>query len=134
MYFAALNALRAFERKSNISSSLAVEALLYASAQRQIKKAMDMLGIKPDSSEIAVLIVAENKEGADVALEIVTGLISGERDDGVLELTAEKFERIKNLFGVSDLEIEAQLRKEGFEREALVDLVIEHMALLATQR
>lgn len=134
LHFAAMNASRAFEKKSNISSSIAIETILYASAQRQIKKAVDMLGIKPDSSQIAVLIVAENKQGADVALEIVSELISGKRDDSVLELTADKFERVKHLFSISDLEIEAKLKKEGLEREALVDLVIEHMALLATQR
>jgi KEOPS complex subunit Cgi121 len=133
LHFAALNALKAFEKKLNISNSLDVEALLYASAQRQIKKAVDVLGIKPDSSQIAVLVMAENKQRADVALETVSGLMSGERDDDVLELTAEKFEGVKTLFGVSDLEVEAKLRKEGLEREALVDLVIEHVALLATQ-
>jgi len=133
LYFAALNALKAFEKKLNISNSLAIEVLLYASAQRQIKKAVDMLGIKTHSSQVAVLVIADAKRGADIALEAVSGLISGERDDYVLELTDEKFEGVKKLFGVSDLEIEAKLRKEGLEREALVDLVIEHVALLTTQ-
>jgi len=134
LHFAALNALKAFKNKSNISSSLAVEVLLYASAQRQIKKAVDLLGIKPVTSQIAVLVMAENKQRAEVTLETVSKLMSGERDDDVLELTAEKFEGIRTLFGVSNLEIEAKLRREGLEREALVDIVIEHVALLATQR
>jgi len=133
LYFAALNALKAFERKSNISGNLAIEALLYASAQRQIRKAVDMLGIKQDSSQVAVLIMAENREGIDDCLKVVSRLMPGERDDDVLELTDEKIEDVKNLFGVSDLEIEAKLRRKGLEREALVDLVIEHVALLATQ-
>jgi len=133
LYFAALNALKAFEKKLNISTSLAIEVLLYASAQRQIRKAVDMLGIKPHSSQVAVLVIAETKRGADMALETVSKLISGECDDHVLELTDEKFGDIKKLFGVSDLEIEAKLRKEGLKREALVDLVIEHVALLVTQ-
>jgi KEOPS complex subunit Cgi121 len=133
LHFAALNALKAFEKKLNISNSPAIEVLLYASAQRQIRKAVDMLGIKPHSSQVAVLVIAETKRGADIALEAVSKLISGERDDRVLELTDEKFEGVKTLFGVSDLEVEAKLGKEGFEREALVDLVIEHVALLATQ-
>jgi KEOPS complex subunit Cgi121 len=133
LYFAALNALKAFEKKLNISNSPAIEVLLYASAQRQIRKAVNMLGIKPHSSQVAVLIIAETKRGADIALEAVSKLISGERDDCVLELTDEKFEGVKTLFDVSDLEVEAKLRKEGLEREALVDLVIEHVALLATQ-
>jgi KEOPS complex subunit Cgi121 len=133
LYFAALNALKAFEKKLNISNSLAIEVLLYASAQRQITKAVDMLGIKPDSPQVAVLVIAETKQGADIALEAVSKLISGERDDHVLELTDEKFEGVKRLFRISDLEIEAKLKKEGLEREALVDLVIEHVALLATE-
>ena len=133
LYFAALNALKAFKRKSNISSSLVIEALLYASAQRQIKKSVDMLGIKRDSSQVAVLIIAENKQGIDDCLKVVSRLMSGERDDGVLELTDKKIEGIKKLFGISDLEIEAKLRRKGLEKEALVDLVIEHVALLATQ-
>ena len=133
LYFAALNALKAFEKKSNISSSLAIEALLYASAQRQIRKAVDTLGVKQDSSQVAVLIIAENRQGMDDCSKVVSRLIPGECDDAVLELTDEKIGGIKKLFGISDLEIEAKLRRKGLEREALADLVIEHMALLAIQ-
>jgi KEOPS complex subunit Cgi121 len=134
LYFAALNALKAFEKKLNISSSLAVEALLYASAQRQIRKAVDMLGIKPSCTQVAVLVIGKTENEVDMALETISELMPGERDDSVLKLTDEKFDGIKKLFGVSDLEIEAKLRREGLERETLVDLVIEHVALLATQR
>jgi tRNA threonylcarbamoyladenosine modification (KEOPS) complex Cgi121 subunit len=128
-----LNALKAFEKKSNISSSLAIEALLYASAQRQIRKAVDTLGVKQDSSQVAVLIIAENRQEMDDCLKVVLRLIPGERDDAVLELTDEKIGDIKKLFGISDLEIEAKLSRKGLEKEALADLVIEHVALLATQ-
>jgi tRNA threonylcarbamoyladenosine modification (KEOPS) complex Cgi121 subunit len=38
LYFAALNALVAFKNGRNLSKSLAVETVLYASGQRQIKK------------------------------------------------------------------------------------------------
>jgi tRNA threonylcarbamoyladenosine modification (KEOPS) complex Cgi121 subunit len=133
LYFAALNALKAFEKKSNISSSLAIEALLYASAQRQIRKAVDTLGVKQDSSQVAVLIIAENRQEMNDCLKVVLRLIPGERDDAVLELTDEKIGDIKKLFGISDLEIEAKLSRKGLEKEALADLVIEHVALLATQ-
>jgi len=134
LYFAALNALNAFENKTNISKSVAVETLLYASAQRQIEKAVELLGIKPESSEVAVLIVAETEQGATSMLKAVSQLMIGERDDSVLGLNSGKFKGIKGLFGISNLELEAKLEKEGFEKEALIDLVIEHMALLATQR
>jgi KEOPS complex subunit Cgi121 len=134
LYFAALNALNAFKNKANISKSVAVETLLYASAQRQIEKAVELLGIKPELSQVAVLIVAETKQRAASTLKAVSRLMMGERDDSVLELTDGKVKGIKGFFGISDLELEAKLEKEGFEKEALIDLVIEHMALLATQR
>lgn len=134
LYFAALNALNAFKSKQNISNSLAVEALLFASAQRQITKAVEMLGIRPESLQVAVLILAETPQEATAALEIISKTMSGERDDSTLELTDGKIQGIKRLFDISDLELKAKLRKEGLEREALIDLVIEHASLLATRR
>lgn len=133
LYFATLNALKAFASRLNRSKSLAVETLLYASAQRQIRNAVDMIGINPNSRDVAVLIIAETRQQVDAALESVSELMSAQRDDDALELTDEKFVHIKKLFGISDIELEAKLTKEGFQKEALVDLVIEHVALLATE-
>jgi len=133
VYFAALNALNAFDKKTNISNNLVVEALLYASAQRQIKKAVEMLGIRHDSSEVAALIMTENGHKKTDYLRLVTEIIPGERDDNVLELTDKKIKNIKKLFKISDLEFEAKLEREGLEKEALTDLVIERMALLVTK-
>jgi len=39
LHFAVLNALLAFKNKRNISKSVMMEAMLYASAQRQIRRA-----------------------------------------------------------------------------------------------
>jgi len=134
LYFAALNALTAFKNRVNISNSLAVETLLYASAQRQIRKAVELLGIKPETSQVAVLLLAKRRETIEKALKVISNLIRGERADEILELTKEKFKAIKELFGISDLELESKLAEEGLEKQALKDLVIEHVALLATQR
>jgi KEOPS complex subunit Cgi121 len=133
LYFAAVNALNAFKKGSNVSKSLAVEALLYASAQRQITKAVKMLGIKQDSSKVAVLIIAKNKRENDAYTSLVTKVIHSERDDSVLELTDKKIMTIKELFSISDVEFEAKLKREGLEKEALTDLVIERTALLVTK-
>ena len=133
LYFAAVNALNAFEKGTNISNNLAIETLLYASAQRQIKKAVKMLGIKQDSSEVAALIITENQHRKDESLRLITRTVPGERDDSILELTSKKTVEIRKLFGISNLEFEAKLEKEGLEKEALTDLVIERMALLGTK-
>ena len=133
LYFAALNALKAFERKINISNNLAVELLLYASAQRQITKAVELLGLKQGSSEVAALIVADGIQERECFLCLVAETVSGERDDSVLDLTAQKIDGIRELFQITDTEFEAKLEKQGLEKEALTDLVIERMALLGAK-
>ena len=134
LFFAALNALKAFNSNINISNSLAIETLLFASAQRQIKKAVDLLGINSESSQVAVLVMTKTQPKIEEVLETVSELISGERDDGIIELTSEKFEDIKRLFGISDKEFRSKGKTWRSKRKALVDLVIEHMALLVTHR
>lgn len=132
--FAALNALNAFKGKMNISSSLAMETLLYASARRQIKEAVSLLGIKPNSRQVAVLVLDASREKADYILKTVSDLLQAKRDDTVIELSEQKFEKLKKLFEISNLELEAGTERRGAEKLALTDLIIEHMALLATQR
>ncbi|MEM2102618.1 MAG: KEOPS complex subunit Cgi121 [Candidatus Bathyarchaeia archaeon] len=134
LYFAALNALTAFANKTNISKNLTVETLLYASAQRQIKKATSMMGVTPETSEVAVLIIGKNQKTVRAALKTVQKILSAKHDDGVLEICPEKIVKIKQFFNISAEEFSAKLEKNGLENEALVDLVIEHVALLAIQR
>ncbi len=132
LYFAALNTLTALKNKKNLSKSAAMETMLYASAQRQIRKAIKLLGINPDSSEMAVLIIGEKPEKARSALTIVSKYCNVQRDDTVLELSKEKAIVIQKEFGISDVELETIMIKDDLEK-ALVDLVIERMALLATE-
>ncbi|MCW4020423.1 MAG: KEOPS complex subunit Cgi121 [Candidatus Bathyarchaeota archaeon] len=131
LYFAVLNALKAYETGTNISNEFAMETLLYASGQHQISKAIQLLGIKPDSSQIAVLIVADTRQKTVEALEGISGLLKGERCDAIVEVSDEKVEMIKTAFNIKDREIEATLRKS--KKEALTSLLIERTALLATQ-
>ncbi|MEM3578731.1 MAG: KEOPS complex subunit Cgi121 [Candidatus Bathyarchaeia archaeon] len=133
LYFAALNALKAFKNNENISKSLAVETLLYASAQRQIQKATEILGIKENTGEIAVLLIGENAKQVEKALDAVSKLVGGKRDDKVLELTQNKIANMRRVFEVSNAEIEAVADGKTIE-ESLIELVIERMALLATAR
>jgi KEOPS complex subunit Cgi121 len=130
LFFAAINALNTFRRKINISKTMTIETLLFASAQRQIKKAINILGIKSTSSRLAVLIIDKKQQNISKTLEFLSDLIPGQRDDRVLELNDEKFGRIKKMFDISDLELSSKLRKIGLERDALIDLVFEHIALL----
>jgi KEOPS complex subunit Cgi121 len=133
LYFAALNALTAFKNKENVSKSLAMETMRYASAQRQIRKAIELLGIKPQLSHIAVLIIGESQKAVTSALSQISRIFKTKPDDTVLELTSQKMKEIKKAFEVSDAELEVVANGKDVEN-ALVELVIERMALLTTQR
>lgn len=132
LYFSALNALTAFKNRDNISNSLAMECLLYASAQRQIRKAMKILGVKTDLSQIAVLAIGEKTSSLKRTLSLVLSQIKGVRDDTVLKLSSEKSPIIRNFFGISEVELETIMNQGGVEK-ALRKLVIERVALLAVQ-
>jgi len=59
--------------------------------------------------------------------------VGAKHDETVLEISKEKAALIRKVFGISDLELETVM-KEGKMEDALSDLVIECMALLATQK
>ena len=133
LYFAMLNALTAFKNGQNLSKSVAMETMLYASGRRQIQKATQLLGIKPTSHNIAVLAIGGKTEAIQEALAKIALRLGGQRDDSVLELSGKKMERVRRVFDISDVELGTVMDEDGMEK-ALVDLVIERVALLATAR
>jgi tRNA threonylcarbamoyladenosine modification (KEOPS) complex Cgi121 subunit len=132
LYFAVLNALSAFRNKKSISKSLAMEIMLYASAQGQIHKATESIGISSKSIEVVAVIVGKRQKDVNLALSIIAEQIDAEQDDTVLEFSKEKVNTIQKIFGISETEAKTVMKGSNFEN-ALVDLVIERMALLATR-
>ena len=128
LYFAVLNALTAFKNGLSISKNLAIEILLYAAAERQIRNAVQLLGVREDTAKVAVVVLAESKDEVVKALDKVSSIIQAEEDESILEIDDKKFETIKKLFNVSDSELEAKLERKGLEKEALKDLIIERVA------
>lgn len=130
LYFAAVNAVLASEKRRSISRSLAMEALLYASCQDQISRAFEIMGLSPKTKRIALLVLAQDLKVALRAFERISCVL-GEEDDSALMIEVGKFREIKETFGVSDLELEAV---GGPREEALTRLVVERGALLPLRR
>ena len=130
LYFAVLNALQAFRGKTNISKSVAMETMLFASAQRQIQKSIEHIGVKPQSKNLAVVIVGEDSKQLDAQLEALTECLGTQPDVSVLQLTADKQKRIRAAFQITEEEIKTE---NSPTEAAIVNLVVEHVALLATQ-
>lgn len=130
LFFAAVNAVKAVQSGSAISRSLAIETLLYASCDNQISKALDATGISGSTSRVALVVLARGRKAAEGAFDRAS-LELGGADDSVLGLDADKIERVKDIFGVTDAEIEAV---GGSDEEALCRLLVERGALLALRR
>lgn len=130
LYFAVLNALQAFRAQTNIAKSVAVEMMLYASANRQIQRAIEHIGIKPTSRNVAVVIVGDDANAVAAQLGALLECLGCVPDDSVLELNADKQQKIQAAFEISPIELETV---KGSSEEVLAALVIERMALLSTQ-
>ena len=131
LYFAVLNALQAFKNKTNRSKSPAMETMLYASAQRQILKAIDRCGIKPQTTTMAVSIIGDDPNQIENTLEAISECVGSKPDEAVLELTKSKEAKIRKAFEITDEELKTLECND--EKRAITDLVIEQVALLATQ-
>jgi KEOPS complex subunit Cgi121 len=132
LYFAALNALKAFQDGRNLAEHLDIEMLLYASGQDQISKAFTLLGLTPQTSQIALVTLTESEGEAVAAIKRATPLL-GVPDDAVLEANREKPKRLREVFSISDEELEA-VAELGAEFSALTLLLVERSALLAVHR
>jgi tRNA threonylcarbamoyladenosine modification (KEOPS) complex Cgi121 subunit len=133
LYFAVLNALYAFKNHVNISKNLAVETMLYASSQHQIQKAIQLIGLKTGVSEIAVVIIGETVEQVKTTLNDLSIHLQAKLCDDVLKLTQKKVVLIKQVFNITPSMIEVATKDCKKNDKALVNLIIEKIALLATK-
>lgn len=132
--FAVLNALKAFKIGKNISKNLPVEVMLYVSGQRQIEKALKMVGISSKTKNLILIVFKVSSEIAFKVLDEVCRLVGGKINDRVIEVNCKKIETIKRTFEISNIEIETQMFDNITLEEAIEKLVIERVALLATQQ
>ena len=131
LYFAVLNAMAAFKNQTNLSKNLAMETILYASSQRQIKKAIHLLGIKQDMKNLAAVIIGENSSSVQEVTKEISHQFRKEPDETVLDLSEEKISKIQDAFKITNAQLETLSTHD--KQQAIVNLVIEQVALLATQ-
>ena len=131
LYFAVLNALQAFKNKTNLSKRPAMEILLYASAEGQIQKAIERCGIKPQTKNMAIAIIGEDPKQMQNAIDALTKSVGSEPDVSVLEMTKTKETKIKKVFEITNGEL--KIVESNNQKNAIMNMVIERVALLATQ-
>lgn len=132
LLFAFLNAKKSFEEGLAISENLEMETLLYASGSRQISRAIEMLGVRPRTSKIGVIVFASSGSEVEEAENKLIKLVAGVRDDSVLEIKDRgKVEDLMKTFGVTKLELETMTSSEISMKEALTWLIVERVSLLS---
>ncbi len=129
--FATVNALNAFQQRNNLSAHIEVEILLYLSAQRQISKAIELIGVNITTRDLAVIFLTSNQAEARLKEEILQRVISGQRDDSIINFNEDKRPYLMQAFNISRLQLQASA-KQGFE--ALEALIIEQSAMLAVSK
>ncbi|MGZ7050221.1 MAG: KEOPS complex subunit Cgi121 [Methanobacterium sp.] len=114
---ATLHAIKAFERNENIANDLGIEICVRASAQRQISKALQILGIKKDEMNICAVAVDCN---TDILNELED--ILDKRDDEVLNPDQKT---LKKIYDISDEELETSGSIENIMIEKTSLLILE---------
>jgi KEOPS complex subunit Cgi121 len=117
------HAARAFSQKRAISESMAMEILLYASGEYQIKNALIKLGLNEETKDIALIVCSENDKNIKKLKEILTDLCKKFdliQDNDVLTGTKNTLEQ----FGITKEELSAVPENRWF------DLVLEKVALV----
>ena len=94
---AAVHAIKAFERNENIAKDLGLEICVRASAQRQISKALSILGIREGEMNICAVAVDCSENIMDEL-----GDILNKNDDTVLDPDETL---LKDIYGISEGEI-----------------------------
>ena len=134
LFFASLNALNAFNQKTNLCKGLPMEILLFASAQRQIKNAIEMLGLKDESTKFALVAVSNDKGKLKDLLEMVLSITEGKENDAALDIwSKKKMEELKKVYGISERELDATTSTKTCVEKALKNSIIERMAILLTR-
>ncbi|MCX8182590.1 MAG: KEOPS complex subunit Cgi121 [Candidatus Methanomethyliaceae archaeon] len=119
-------AIRAWKEDRRIARSLAMEVLLYASAKRQIKEAIESIG-SSTSGRCVILILSDSKERLESILPRLKGY--GAEDDSLIELTEEKIPKIMRAFGIGEPELSIAKTLHFSDASAVQSLILERISI-----
>jgi tRNA threonylcarbamoyladenosine modification (KEOPS) complex Cgi121 subunit len=116
-----------FKAGKNLARSPATEMLLYASASRQIKEAIEKLGVSAPSRSWVLISISDSLESLDESSELFMSY--GAVDDRSVDMAPAKRGHLMELFGISPNELSLAEAIHGKGDSALKALVMERVAL-----
>jgi len=121
-------AYKAFREGRMVSRSLSIELLLYIAGERQIREAIDKLGAR-EERVIAVSLALDESKAREAMFKTIE-VLGAKEDDKLIDASLEKIEEVKEVFKISQEEVEALDRGKGGEVEAVVKCVLSRVAEL----
>lgn len=136
LFFSVIHSLKAFDQGNNISNKLELEILLYASAQHQIKVAIERFGINEEIKNIAMIILGNSMEDIENSKLKISELIKGTENESVLNINGKKYESICKHFNITKLEIETASvsSKQDDKLDALKEIVLNRIAFVIFEK
>jgi len=129
---AAQNAINAQHGDYMISRSLDVEIIVFASAQRQIGRALESLGVYDKLDELALVVIGDDTSSVEQTINEMADIIGTEILPS-FAATLDRIERIKQHFQISDKEINTLSESETLQStlDALSRCVVSRVSLVA---
>jgi len=118
---ASYHAQKSFQQKSATSNSLEIEILLYATGQRQIAKALTLMGISPKTKNVAAIICCSPTIDISSPVQDILRILNGKKSEIVFKMTPDKEKELINVF---------EITLEELKSTSIDELILERMALL----
>lgn len=122
-----LISLEAFKHGLNIADKLSMEILVRASGQRQIGKALKILGVKEGSQDLVLVLIDKDRSRVEKAITKLKEAYEAHVDEGALE--ADRSQHIMEAYELSEEEVKAE---EAYARsmwDSVKNLVAERVIL-----
>ena len=131
---ASQNAINAWNGEYAISRSLGLEIAVYASAQKQIGKALDTLGVKDGLERIALVVVSKSRPAL---VECINALVPkiGEEAVEIFKIDEERLAKLVKYYEISTKEIETLTLSKEIEilQDAISRCVRSRVSLVAIE-
>jgi tRNA threonylcarbamoyladenosine modification (KEOPS) complex Cgi121 subunit len=126
------NAIKAQQGGYMISRSLDVEVIVFASAQRQIGRALEDLGVYDELEELALVVIGTDSSKVEHSIKELADAIGAEVIPS-FRVSEDRIERVKQHFQIGDKEINALSDSDTLQSklDALSRCIVSRVSLVA---
>ena len=128
LHSALWHAEKAKKTESMISKTLAMEILLYTAGCRQIKKAIELIGIQEDTNKIIGVLIANKESSLSESYLDVKDKLQLQSDLTVIENFSEKKDAVMKY-----LEDEGYKKADQFSNKEIEKIFLQKVALLSLE-